>query len=314
MEPRQLRYFLAAAQELHFTRAAQQLHVAQPALSQQIRLLEEEVGTKLFERSNRRVFLTPAGEAFRIRATLSVEQATRAASDALSVGRGESGSVSIGFVSSTVYSALPSLVRWFRANVPKANIELKELEPWEQWEPIEHGTLDIGMMHASLDNPSLEAVVISREKLVIALPEHHSVAMKQRVHLKLLEGETFIVPPRHRLSGYNDAVVAACRRNGFAPAKILTTRFLQTSLGLVAGGLGVSLVPASFRENLRVRGVVYRCIMPPVPEIELIAVWRKGETSPLLQRVQATLRNFEALLREEKCHRRWCEPALARGT
>jgi len=156
--------------------------------------------------------------------------------------------------------------------------------------------------------------VISREKLVLALPEHHVVAMKQRVHLKLLEGETFIVPPRHRLSGYNDAVVAACRRNGFAPAKILTTRFLQTSLGLVAGGLGVSLVPASFRENLRVRGVVYRCIMPPVPEIELIAVWRKGETSPLLQRVQATLRNFEALLREEKCLRRWCEPALARGT
>jgi len=313
MEPRQLRYFLAAAQELHFTRAAQQLHVAQPALSQQIRLLEEEVGTKLFDRSNRRVYLTPAGEAFRVRAKLSVEQAVRAASDALSVGRGESGSVSIGFVSSTVYSALPSLVRWFRANVPKANVELKELEPWEQWEPIEQGTLDIGLMHASLDSPTLETVVISREKLVLALPEHHVVAAKQRVPLKLLEGETFIVPPRHRLSGYYDVVLAACRHSGFAPANILTTRFLQTSLGLVAGGLGVALVPSSFRQNVRVRGVIYRSVMPPVPEAELIAAWRRGESSPLLQRVQATLRDFESLLKEEKSLRRWCEPAAVRG-
>jgi len=311
MEPRRLRYFLAAAQELHFTRAARLLRVAQPALSQQIRLLEEEVGTKLFKRANRRVSLTPAGEAFRVHAISSVEQASLAVSDALSVGRGKSGTVSIGLVSSSVYSELPFFARWFRSSVPNANLELKELEPWEQWESIERGSLDIGIMHASPDNPMLEAVVLSREKLVLALPEHHFVAQNQCVDFKLLEQETFIVPPRHRLFGYHDIVIAACRSNGFAPAKILTTRFLQTSLGLVAGGLGVALVPATFRESLSVRGVVYRSLMPPVPEVELFAVWRKGETSPLMQRVQNTLRNFEFLIREEDCFQLSCEPAVS---
>ncbi len=195
MEPRRLRYFLAAAQELNFTRAAKLLGVAQPALSQQIRLLEDEVGTRLFRRANRRVFLTPAGEAFRVRAILSVEQASRAASDALSVGQGRSGSVSIGLVSSSVYNELPSFVRWFRSCVPMANLELKELKPREQWESIERGRLDIGIMHAPPDNPMLEAVVLSREKLVLALPEHHKVAQKEPVNLKLLEEETFIQVP-----------------------------------------------------------------------------------------------------------------------
>lgn len=311
MEPRRLRYFLAAAQELHFTRAARLLRVAQPALSQQIRLLEEEVGTKLFKRANRRISLTPAGEAFRVRAISSVEQASLAVSDALSVGRGKSGTVTIGLVSSSVYSELPVFMRWFRSSVPNANLEVKELEPWEQWESIERGSLDVGIMHASPDNPMLEAVVLSREKLVLALPEHHVVAQKQSVDFKLLEQETFIVPPRHRLFGYHDTVIAACRSNGFAPAKILTTRFLQTSLGLVAGGLGVALVPASFRDCLKVRGVVYRSLMPPVPEVELFAVWRKGEASPLMLRVQNTLRNFDFLLREEDCFQRWCEPTIS---
>jgi len=311
MEPRRLRYFLAAAQELHFTRAARLLRVAQPALSQQIRLLEEEVGTKLFKRANRRVSLTPAGEAFRVRAISSVEQASLAVSDALSVGRGKSGTISMGLVSSSVYSEVPSFLRWFRSSVPDANLELKELEPWEQWESIERGSLDIGIMHASPDNPMLEAVLLSREKLILALPEHHVIAQKQLIDFKMLELETFIIPPRHRLFGYHDTVIAACRSNGFAPAKILTTRFLQTSLGLVAGGLGVALVPATFQDCLKVRGVVYRSLMPPVPEVELFAVWRKGEASPLLLRVQNALRNFEFLIREEDCFQHWREPVVS---
>jgi DNA-binding transcriptional LysR family regulator len=122
MELRQLRYFLAVVQELHFTRASKVLHVAQAGLSQQIRLLEGEIGTRLFERTNRRVRLTPAGGAFRARARFALEQA---ASNAACVGRGEAGSISIGFISTAIYSVLPNLLRWFREQLPTVHLELQ---------------------------------------------------------------------------------------------------------------------------------------------------------------------------------------------
>jgi DNA-binding transcriptional LysR family regulator len=125
MELGQLRYLLAAAQELHFTRASRVLHVEQPVLSEQIRLLEGKIGARLFERTNRRVRLTPASDAFRARARFALERAAKAASDAARVGRGEAGSISIGFVSTGIYSVLPNLMRWLREQVPTVHLELQ---------------------------------------------------------------------------------------------------------------------------------------------------------------------------------------------
>jgi DNA-binding transcriptional LysR family regulator len=140
MELRQVRYFLAVAQGLHFTRASKLRHLAQPALSQQIRFLEGEIGTWLFGWTNRRVRLTPAG------------------------------SISIGFVSTAIYSVLPNLLRWFRKQVPTVQLELHELEPSQELAAIESGGLDMGMRHASVENTELASVVVSREQLVVALP------------------------------------------------------------------------------------------------------------------------------------------------
>jgi DNA-binding transcriptional LysR family regulator len=296
MELRQIRYFLAVAQELHFTRAADKLHIAQPALSQQIRQLEEEIGAKLLERSNRRVALTPAGEAFRTRALIAMDEAERAAADAARVSRGEAGSLSLGFVSSAVLGVLPMLLRQFRERVPLADIELRELEPSEQLRDIRRQHLDVGMMHAVLDDSELSSMVIARDKLVAALPEKHAAVGKSAVDLKALSEETIFVPKRHVSPGFHELVLGACREAGFVPARIQSTRLLQTAVGLVAGGAGVALVPESFRDNLQIRGVVYRPLAGKAPVAELIAVWRTGNTSRLLTTFRRELR---AVLRKK---------------
>jgi DNA-binding transcriptional LysR family regulator len=297
VELRQLRYFLAVAQELHFTRASKVLHVAQPALSQQIRLLEGEIGTRLFDRTNRRVRLTPAGDAFRARARFALEQAAKAASDAARVGRGEAGSISIGFVSTAIYSVLPNLLRWFREQVPAVDLKLHELEPSEQLAAIERGSLDMAMMHASLESPDLESVVVSRERLVVALPEQHPALLKRRVDLRLIAQETVLLPPRHAVAGFHEIVISAFQQAGYMPSATQPVRLLQTAVGLIAGGIGVALVPACFRQHLCIRGIVYRPIAGLKTEAELVAVWRKDDSSPLLARVQKYLRTLIATSR-----------------
>jgi DNA-binding transcriptional LysR family regulator len=289
MELRQLRYFVAVADNLHFTRAAAQLHVAQPALSQQIRRLELEIGATLLERTNRRVRLTPAGEAFRTRARLALEQAAKAASDAQRMERGEAGSVSIGFVSAALAGVLPALLCSFRQDVPAAQVDLRELEPGEQLEALRNGSLDLALLHAVLDSRDLESAVVARENLVVALPLQHPAARQSRVDLRSLSTETFLAPRRHSAAGYHEIVVAACRRAGFAPARMLSTRLLVTAVCLVAGRIGVALVPESFRENLRVKGVVYRPLAGLVAQAELLAAWRRDNGSPLLARLRSAI-------------------------
>jgi DNA-binding transcriptional LysR family regulator len=289
LEFRQIRYFLAVAEELHFTRAAYKLHVAQPALSQQIRQLEEEIGVKLLERSNRRVQLTPAGEVFRTRSLVAIDQMNRAATEAGQAGRGEAGSLSIGFVSSAVWGVLPVLLRQFRRKAPLAEIELRELDPAEQLREIRERHLDFGMMHAVLDQPDLTSIVIARDRLIVALPEKHKAAAKASVALKSLADETFLIPKRHAAAGFHELVMTACNQAGFAPARTQATRLLQTAVALVAGGIGIALVPASFRDNLKIRGVVYRSLQGDTPLAELIAVWRGDNNAPLLTRFRQEL-------------------------
>jgi DNA-binding transcriptional LysR family regulator len=294
VEFRQIRYFLAVAEDLHFTRAADKLHVAQPALSQQIRQLEEEIGAKLFDRTNRRVELTPAGVIFRTRALIAMDQMSRAAAEACQAGRGEAGSLSIGFVSSAVWGALPVALRQFRDQAPLAEIELRELEPSDQLRDIQEQHLDLGMMHAAIDQPDLSSVVIARDPLIVALPEKHPAAARNTVGLKSLSEETIIVPKRHASMGFHELVIAACHDAGFLPARTQATRLLQTAVALVAGGVGIALVPESFRDNLQIRGVVYRSLAEQAPVAELIAVWRTDNASPLLARFR---RELESVLR-----------------
>jgi DNA-binding transcriptional LysR family regulator len=285
MEIRHLRHFCVLAEQLHFTKAALLLNVAQPALSHQIKQLEEEMGTQLVERTNRRVRLTAAGEVFLARAGRIVEQFDQAVQETARVGQGEAGSLVIGVVSTAVCSVLPDLLRSFRREAPEISIDIREMEPGEQVEALRRETIDLGLLFLSIQDPALDSLVASRERLIAALPTGHPAASAEKVRLGDLAREVFLIPRQQPVAGFHEVVLEKLRSGGILAPRLQPTRLLQTAVFLVAGQLGVALVPESFRYHLRVRGCLYRDIAGVAAYADLIALWRRGNVSPALRRL-----------------------------
>jgi DNA-binding transcriptional LysR family regulator len=284
MEIRHLRYFCLVAEQLHFTKAALLLNVAQPALSHQIKQLEDELGIQLIERTNRRVKLTEAGELFFARAMRILEQIDQAAREATRVGQGDAGSLVIGVVSTAVCSLLPELLRSFRRESPNLTIDIREMEPGEQVEALRKEAIDIGILFLSIDDPALDSVLVSRERLIVALPTGHRAASQDRVLLRDLMDETFLIPRQQTVPGFHELALDTLRAGGVADPRLQPTRLLQTAVFLVSGQLGVALVPESFRQHLRVRGCVYRDLAGDPKYADLIGVWRRNNVPPALRR------------------------------
>jgi DNA-binding transcriptional LysR family regulator len=291
MELRQLRYFLGVAEQLHFTRAAELLHVAQPALSQQIALLEEEIGVKLLERTNRRVQLTPAGQAFREKAQAALDKAGEAAFDAQRVDRGQGGSVTIGFISTAALVVLPKLLVHFCSTVPDATFEIRGLDPVAQVEAMQQKNIDLGLTSILSNDPALEYHLLLKESLIVALPERHPIARRRSIDLKWLENERLLLPPRYGLTSLHDRIVAACHNEGFNPGHSQPIRLVEIAVFLVAGGVGIALIPNSFRK-LQVKGVVYRPLKQQIT-FELFATRRRKQNTPLLDKLWADLSTIE---------------------
>jgi DNA-binding transcriptional LysR family regulator len=284
METRHLRFFCAVAEELHFTRAALRLNVAQSALSHQIKQLEEDLGTRLVERTNRRVRLTQAGEVFLVRASRILEQMDQAVREATRVGQGEFGSFSMGVVSTAVCSYLPEILRTFRRLSPNLNIDIHEMEPSEQVDALKRETIDIGLLFLAIQDPTFDSTLVSRERLILALPTGHPAASREKLRLSDLAEETFLIPRRQSTSGFHELVLNTLQANGVAEPRLQPTRLLTTGVFLVSGHLGVALVPESFRNHLRVRGCVYRDLAGQPAYADLIALWRRKDQSPVLKR------------------------------
>jgi len=284
MEIRHLRYFCILAEELHFTRAASLLNVSQSSLSHQIKQLEDTLGTQLVQRTNRRVRLTEAGEVFLVRATRILEDIDQAAREATRVGNGDAGSLVIGVVSTAVCSYLPGLLRSFRRTSLQLNIDIREMEPGEQVDALHKETIDIGLLFLSIQDPAFDSTLVSKERLVIAIPTGHPAASHEKVSLRDLAGETFLVPRRQPVPGYYELVMETLRGSGLSMPRVQPTRLLTTAVFLVSGQLGVALVPESFRQHLRIRGCVYRTIAGPAVHADLIGLWRRKEMSPVLRR------------------------------
>ncbi len=284
MEIRHLRYFCVLAEQLHFTKAALLLNVAQPALSHQIRQLEEELGTQLVDRSNRRVRLTEAGEVFLARAARILEQIDQAARETARVGQGDAGSIVIGVVSTAVCSILPELLRSFRRESPNIAIDIREMEPGEQVDALRRESIDVGLLFLSIQDPAFDSVVVSRERLILALHTGHRAAATAKARLSDLGTETFLIPRCQSVPGFHELVLKTLRAGGVAAPRLQPTRLLQTAVFLVAGQLGVALVPESFREHLRVRGCVYRELAGPARHADLIGLWRHDNVPPALRR------------------------------
>ncbi|MEW6635698.1 MAG: LysR substrate-binding domain-containing protein [Actinomycetota bacterium] len=283
MNLQRLRYFVAVAEELSFTRAAERLHMAQPPLSYQIRQLEEELGVQLFYRDKRNVRLTEAGRLLLEEARGLLVHAEQTASVVRRVGHGEVGRLSVGFVPSAANRLLPPLLRAFGERFPSVELLLREVDPDRLLSSLGDGRVDVGFLYLPLfEEAALEARAVSREPFVAALPDTHPLAEKARVTLGDLAEEPFVLTPKYRGAGLRDKIVAHCRRAGFEPRVVQEAWLMQTTVSLVAGGIGVTLVPASLR-NLQRTGVVYKSVEGLLPEIELGAVWRRGDPSPVLR-------------------------------
>lgn len=295
MELRHLKYFVAVAEELNFRRAAEVVGIAQPALSQQIKQLETELGVALFVRSHHKVELTASGKALYSRARAILKDAKQAVAEARAVEAGEAGTITIGFVSSAAISVLPTLLKYLREQIPQAEVELRELAPGEQIETLHSGVLDLGLFHAQLQDETFDIAVVVRERLIVALPNDSPLAQHQHIDLKDLAHETVIMPARHATPGYFERARAAFQSVGVLPTRIYHTSLLQTGLLLVGAGAGVSLVPESF-ERIQVNGLVYRPLMTESPTIDLLAAWRRDNASPLLARVVHEIQAYQNAL------------------
>ena len=291
MEMRHLRCLIAVAEELHFGRAATRLNLSQPPVSLAIKELEAELGVTLFERSSRRIALTREGEeaVHDARAVLArAELLKRRAHDS---AQGQSGALSIGFISLAAYSFLPDALRRFMADYPKVKVALQESTTDQMLAELEIGALDLGLIFASPGmSPTLAYRPTQREALILALPEHHPQAKSAQVALEKLAHERFLGFERHYGPMIFDAMVATCMRHGFSP-DLFPARQMHTIVSLVSGGIGVALVPASVKALHRA-GVVYRSIKGERTLVETGVAWRRQDDS---QTVNAFLRFLPAL-------------------
>lgn len=289
MELRHLRYFVAVAEELHFGRAAAKLHIAQPPLSQQIKVLEQELGASLFHRTRRHVELTDAGRVFLDEARATLAQAKRAEETIRAVAEGRRGRLSIGFVMSAAYTVLPAAVRAFRDTHPGVDITLVDLSPAAMIEALERRTLDLGLLRPPVDHPGLASEVILHEPLVLALPATHRFASRAAVAMKDLRTEPLILFPRRHGPGLYDAVAKLAAAAGFTPAPAHEPNDMQSMLAHVACGLGIAVVPGSLA-GFHERDIAYRRIRGSRACLELAAAWPARRESALREAVLGDLR------------------------
>ena len=279
MELRNLRAFVAVAEELHFGRAAVRLHIAQPALSRQIRRLEDELEVTLLERTRHRVRVTEVGRRFldaTRRVLGAVDDAVRIAQRAQ---RGEVGRLAIGFVGASVL--LPDVLRDFRARHPDVDLAMQQMTSGRQIEALLNRQLDVGLLRPPVGVPGLTVEVVVSEPLVVALFQGHPLASRARVPLKALASSPFVLFPRDQGQGLYDVVVDVCQTAGFVPRIVQHAIEMQTIVSLVSGGLGVSLLPQS-AQMYHVPGVVFRPLVTPSPEVTMALAWRSDDPSPLV--------------------------------
>lgn len=281
---RQLRQFVAVAEELNFRRAAERLRMSQPPLSQTIKNLEDELGTPLFNRTRRKVELTQPGRVLLDQAHRVLSQMDRALAAARGAAQGMIGRLSVGFVPSLAYELLPAILREFRANHPAVDLHLEEMVTVDQTDALLQRRVDVALHRPpTFFARGILQETLMRERLIAALPAEHSLAGKKTVRLKDLSEESFLLIPPRWGTGYHTRVLDACQEAGFVPRVVQEPKYMHTIVGLVAAGIGVALVPNTMA-NLTPMGSIYRDLADRTAalSIDLGAAWHESDTSPVL--------------------------------
>ena len=299
MDLRQLKYFIAVVEERSFTRAAERLHISQPPLSRQIQQLEDELGVQLLERDSRPLRLTEAGRFFHARAVRVIEQIQEMTTMTRRIAKMDRRLV-IGFVPTTMYGALPRIVRIFRARNPHTELVLVEQTTVQQIEALLSGRIDVGFGRIRLDEPQVKREVLREERLVLAIPMEHPLA-QQRGPISLAAAAPYLLVtyPQKPRPSYADHVLSLYRDLGVEPAGVHEVQEVQTALGLVASGLGLCVVPSGM-QKLRRDEVAYRPLTEANAVSPIIMNTRANDQSPDIRLLRAVIDEVYRLYAEER--------------
>lgn len=298
MNMRQLQYFLAVAQELNFTRAAERVHIAQPPLSQQIIALEEELGTPLFTREKRKVALTPAGAILVEHAQRVLNAAAAAIAAVRASQRGAQASIAVGAIYSAIYCFLPATLRIFRTLAPETDVRLQELTIAQQIEALKEGIIEVGILRGHIYDRDVSTELLYRELLVVAVPAGSQYDKPGPVELADLANWPLIAVGRNTARGYADRILDIFEDRDLRPRIVNEVQDMHTSVCLVAGGLGVSIVPAVM-QLMQAQGVAYRPLNVEHAGINCVLAWRRNAETPAVELfLEAARRNAKQMMAE----------------
>ncbi len=282
MDFRQFRYFITAAEELHFARAAEKLGIAQPALTQQIKSLESHLGAQLFLRTKRRVELTDIGRTFLQEVRYALAHAEKAARVARNMARGEAGQIDIGFVGSVAYeTSFAQQLKRYREKFPEVQILLHEMRIQEQIDALRTQQLDVAIVRCPIPTHALAEVehfVFSTQRLVLVLPEKHPLAAKPSVRLGDLADSAFLSFNDPAGMCIGQSLLDQCRNAGFEPKITQYVSDIATLISLTAAEFGIGMVPENVC-HLRLPGICYRPLEGVEATSDLIVVYRRFEPS-----------------------------------
>ena len=269
MDLRQLRYFVALAEELHFGRAAERVGIAQPPLTQQIQRLEADLGCRLLIRG-RKTTLTPAGAALLEQARRILAQAEDAVEATRRAARGESGQLRVGVPPSVMLSGLPSVIRKYRKRYPGVRFGLRELSTSAIENALRTGEIDLGFLREVAPGAPLESEVVLEERIVAALPATHPLADAKDLRLASLRDQPFVFFPRRLGPAFYDRMISFCTDAGFLPEVVQEAAQWQSVICLVEAGVGISIAPACV-QRFKWKGVVYRPLRGMTTKV--LAAW-----------------------------------------
>jgi DNA-binding transcriptional LysR family regulator len=294
MELRQMKYFLALADELNFGRAAARLHMAQPPLTRQIRAIEEELGTALFLRTPKGVELTNAGQALLEEVPNVINLARRASERALLAGKGFIGQLDVGIFGSAILDVIPRILDRFHRERPEVKISLHNQTKAEQIQALRERRITIGFNRLVPGEPDLMVETVLREPMMVGLHESHPLCARAEITVPELEDEPLILYPNIPMPGLAQEVAKAFWAEGIKLNVAQQVEDVLTCVALVAGGLG-SCITTTAATRLRIPGIVYRPLKSDVlRDVELACLYRRDDPSPILAEFLRVVRALSA--------------------
>ncbi len=295
MEIRQLKYFVAVAEELHFGNAARRLHISQPPLSQQIMKFEDELGVKLFARNKRSVSLTAEGKTLLEDARRILHLVERAQSNLEATAAGEGGKFKLGYIGPALETALADIIREYKVSYPGVQFTLNEMFTNDQLAAVRSGAVDAGVVRLfKHDVSDLECTLFHKESYALVLPSGHRLESRKSVDIAEISSEPLIFFPRESQPRLYDEWMKVFADCGFSPRVVQEAGTKAAALALVAARMGISIVPESLARRNQ-QGVIFKKMTGKYPSLEIHVVHKKGEKFAALENFMGTVRQVSAV-------------------